>query len=113
MSRVLETPTKIGPFFWPEIMAITLLELVLFFALLILRSCFLMSRWWLLAGPALFLIVFILAKAFRGQEQPMLMLSYYSWHVMQHKKIHLKELTMSKHALAGMISLVAALSPHT
>ena len=104
VSRALERPAKIGPFFWPELMALVLVALTLFFGMLLLRSTLGLSRWWLLLGPTLFVLVFALAKTFRGQAQPLLLLSWYSWYFLQPKKIRLQQIQTNGQVVATTVS---------
>lgn len=80
VSHALERKAKIGPFFLPELGALLGACGLLFLGTLLLKPYLAFSRGWLLLSPALFLIVTALLKAWRPDNHPSLLLSWWSFH---------------------------------
>lgn len=96
VCKALAQQSRLGPFYWPEVVALVLIELALFFGVLVLRSYAGLSRWWLLACPALFFGVLVVVQTFRRQGQALLLPSWYAWHVLHPRHVRLQPLTAPK-----------------
>ena len=85
VSKTLERRGKLGPFYLHEVVFLTLGCVLLFLGVMLFRSF--LSRRWLLSAPSLFFVVMLLVKALRSEAHPLLLLSWFSFHYQQPRRI--------------------------
>ena len=83
VHRGLEQPGKIGPLYVHEVALLGVSCLLVFLVVLFLRATLQVSLGWFLTAPSLAAIAFLLARAWRAEENPTLLGSWLSFHYLQ------------------------------
>ena len=87
VCKRLEKRGQIGGLYLPEAMLLLAGCVLLFVIVMALRSAFAVHILWLLTAPALFVLVFLLAKTCRKTAHPHLVAAYYTFHCLAPQEI--------------------------